>query len=190
MNRCHPNAYVYFLLSANLIIGGLRLGAAEPPSVFSGAEGKIDFGTAYTVRTTPGKTEYADFLPRALQTIDFCPWQPQPPEVQQVMRPERGYLCELHIFPRLSDAVMQAAIEKVQGGDKGLRRHTSAGQMTIGQHRVMHWRRELGKSRLDHYLLHGTKFSYLFVSSPYGSRGSMEKIITKMAWGAPSAEKP
>ena len=49
----------------------------------------------------------------------------------------------------------------------------------IGGHRVIRWRFQAGKTRLDHYLLIGKKFNYLFVSSPYGSNGAIEELISR-----------
>lgn len=152
------------------------------PLVFTNEEIRIDFGGQFQPREQPGATQYPKHLPQPLRTIDFCAWQPQPPEVQQVMRPERGFLCELHIMPLISEKQVESAVTAAQKQQKGLIRHTSAQRIKAGSHPVLRWRFQAGKTRLDHLLLNGKKFSYLFVSSPYGSNGSIEEIIARSTW--------
>ncbi|MFO1471183.1 MAG: hypothetical protein U1F27_09115 [Turneriella sp.] len=151
------------------------------PVAYSNEEIRIDFGGPFAVRERPGTTQYGQHLPQPVTTVDFCVWQPQPPEVQQVMRPERGYLCELHILPPATEAETLGAIEKAFAKDK--RKHGSnkgLEAVTLGKHRVIRWRWQAGKSRLDHFLLIGKDFNYLFVSSPYGSNGTLEAILTRV----------
>lgn len=153
------------------------------PVVFTNEEIRIDFGGHFELREKPGTTQYPSQLPQPLTTVDFCPWRPQAPEVQQVMRPERGFLCELHILPGATEAKAMAQIQSAHSGNK--KRHVRNFRLQatdIGGHRVIHWRFQAGKTRLDHYLLIGKKFNYLFVSSPYGSNGAIEEIIGRAAF--------
>lgn len=153
------------------------------PVVFSNEEIRIHFNGQFEPREKPGNTQYAKYLPQPIATVDFCPWKPQPPEVQQVMRPERGFLCELHILPGATEEQAMIRINAAHANDK--RRHVRNFRLQvtdIGGHRVILWRFQAGKTRLDHYLLIGKKFNYLFVSSPYGSNGAMEEIIGRVAF--------
>ncbi len=151
------------------------------PVVYSNGEIRIDFGGPFAVREKPGKTEYPQHLPQPVATVDFCQWRPQPPEVQQVMRPERGFLCELHILPGATEA---GALSQVQAAhvkeSRKYVRNFALQTVTLGDHRVIRWRFQAGKTRLDHLLLIGRKFNYLFVSSPYGSHGALEEIVTRV----------
>lgn len=153
------------------------------PIVFTNEEISIDFAGQFSLRDKPGKTLYGDYLPQPLTSVDFCPWRPQPPEVQQVMRPERGYLCELHILPFASETQALRAIRNAHAHES--HRYARNGDLRtveIAGHRVIRWRWQAGKSRLDHFLLIGKKFNYLFVSSPYGSNGGIEEIISRTVY--------
>lgn len=151
------------------------------PIVFTNEEIRIDFGGQFEPRGKPGITQYPQHLPQPITTVDFCPWRPQPPEVQQAMRPESGFLCELHILPHAAEAEALDKIKSAHANDG--RRHVRNFRLQavdIGRHRVIRWRFQAGKTRLDHFLLMGKKFNYLFVSSPYGSNGMIEDIIVRV----------
>lgn len=150
------------------------------PVVFTNEEIRIDFGGQFEPREKPGKTQYPQYLPQPLTTVDFCPWRPQPPEVQQVMRPERGFLCEMHILPGATEekAMTQIQSAHAQNKEKHIRNFRLQA-IEIDGHRVIRWRFQAGKTRLDHFLLIGRKFNYLFVSSPYGSNGAIEEILAR-----------
>jgi hypothetical protein len=155
--------------------------AAAQPASFTNKEVAIDFAGPFAVRDQPGATLYPQLLAKPLQTVDFCKWYPAPPEVQQVSRPDRGYLCELHILPAQSERKTFQQVEAAHEAES--RKHVRNFRLetvTIGKHRVVRWRFQAGKTRLDHFILIGKKYNYLFVSSPYGSNGSIEEIISKV----------
>lgn len=157
------------------------------PVVFTNEEVQIDFGGQFQRRESPGATLYPHRLPDPLTTVDFCPWRPQPPEVQQVMRPESGYLCELHILPAATEAQALIAVKKAHSHESHKHaRNSGLEAFSLGDHRVIRWRWQAGKSRLDHFLLIGKKFNYLFVSSPYGSNGTLEAILTRVQFRQPA----
>lgn len=154
--------------------------AADKPLLYSNGEIEIDFAGPFQVRIEPGSTVYRDALTRSLQTVDFCQWQPHDPEVQQVSRPESGFLCEMHILhPRsVNDwmtAIRAAAVAK--RADRGKTFDLSYSE--IYGLRVIQWRFQAGKTRLDHYILMGKKYHYLFISSPYGSNGAIEDVLAR-----------
>lgn len=158
--------------------GVIQLSAS--PTVFTDEELRIDFRQAFAVRAKPGTTHYPRHLPQPLRTVDFCPWQPQPPEVQQVTRPENGYLCELHILPGQTEKQAFAQISAAHSVEtRKNARKLRLEVADIGPHRVIRWRLRMGKTRLDHFLVIGKRYNYLFVSSPYGSNGAIEKIIAE-----------
>ena len=96
------------------------------------------------------------------------------------MRPERGFLCELHILPGAIETKAMAQIQSAHSANKERHvRNVRLEATDIGGHRVISWRWQAGKTRLDHYLLIGKKFNYLFVSSPYGSNGAIEELISR-----------
>jgi len=96
------------------------------------------------------------------------------------MRPENGFLCELHILPFQTNST---ALEIIQSASKEKRADRSGIQNLTSEKLygfdVIRWRFQTGKTRLDHYLLIGKKHNYLFISSPYGSHGSMEGILSR-----------
>lgn len=166
---------VYFLIS------GVKF-AEETVTVYSTAEIRIDFGGPFSIRIEPGATIYRDLFPRPLQTIDFCPWHPQDSEVQQVTRPDTGFLCEMHVLRVKTVAeVMNAvrAASEVKRPDRGKNRDLTYSE--IYGLKVIQWRFQAGKTRMDHYMLLGKKYNYLFVSSPYGSNGAIEAVLSQTA---------
>ncbi len=154
--------------------------SAEDTTVFTTAEIRVDFAGPFNVRIEPGATVYRDLFPRPLQTVDFCRWQAQDPEVQQVSRPETGYLCEMHVLHVKSVQDIMYAVRKsseTKRPDRGTNRDLTYSE--IYGLKVIQWRFQAGKTRLDHYLLLGKKYNYLFISSPYGSQGTIESVLQK-----------
>lgn len=161
-------------------LSGFAILSAKP-AFFSNKEIKLDLAGPFAVRDRPGETLYPQHLAKPLQTIDFCKWNPQPPEVQQVSRPERGFLCELHILPAQAESEVLKSVRAAHAAEA--RKHVRNFRLeavTIGKHRVARWRFQVGKTRLDHLVLIGKKHNYLFVSSPYGSNGALEDIVSKV----------
>lgn len=153
---------------------------ADQPLLYSNTEIEIDFGGPFQVRIEPGSTVYRDALARPLQSVDFCRWQQQDPEVQQISRPESGFLCEMHILhPRSVNAWMTAirAAAVAKRTDRGKTFDLTYSE--IHGLRVIQWRFQAGKTRLDHYILMGKKYHYLFISSPYGSNGAIEEVLAR-----------
>lgn len=156
------------------------LQAARKLTVFSNDEIRIEFGGEFALRDQPGDTLYPQQIAKPVHTIDFCKWNPQPPEVQQVSRPERGFLCELHILPAQNESQVMKTVQAAHAAEN--RKHVRNFRLeaiSIGNHRVVRWRFQVGKTRLDHFILIGKKYNYLFVSSPYGTNGALEDIIRK-----------
>jgi hypothetical protein len=147
-------------------------------TTFTNADVAIEFAGPFEVRDQPGETLYPQYLAKSLQTVDFCKWSPQPPHVQQVSRPERGFLCELHVLPAQPEGQVLKIVEAAHQAES--RKHVRNFRLetvTLGKHRVVRWRFQVGKTRLDHFILIGKRHNYLFVSSPYGSNGAIEEII-------------
>jgi hypothetical protein len=151
---------------------------AVETTVFTTAEIRVDFAGPFNVRIEPGATVYRDLFPRPLQTVDFCQWQAQDPEVQQISRPETGYLCEMHVLHVRSAQDIMSAVRKsteTKRADRATNRDLTYSE--IHGLKVISWRFQAGKTRLDHYLLLGNKYNYLFISSPYGSHGTIESVL-------------
>lgn len=149
------------------------------PTKFTNEEITVELAGSFAVRDQPGDTLYPQHLPKPLRTIDFCKWNPQPPEVQQVSRPERGFLCELHILPAQNEREVMKTVQAAHEAES--RKHVRnfrLAAVSMGGHRVVRWRFQVGKTRLDHFILIGKKYNYLFISSPYGSNGALEDIIS------------
>ncbi len=141
----------------------------------------VDLHGAHAVRTEPGQTQYPAYLPQPVRTIDFCQWQPQPPEVQQVLRPASGFLCELHVLPSRGERTLEQAVRNaVAAKHEAYQRSFNLRVDKIAGHRVLCWRFQSGKTRLDHFAIAGNKYDYLFVSSPYGSNGMIEEILKSL----------
>ncbi len=176
----HRRSYQVLLA---LLAVTLCLQAEQSATVFINNEIRIEFGGPFALRDQPGETLYPQHFAKPLQTIDFCKWNPQPPHVQQVSRPRTGFLCELHILPALGESDVLAAVQAAH--EQESRKHVRNFRLetvSIGKHRVVRWRFQAGKTRLDHFMLIGKKYNYLFVSSPYGSNGAIEDIISKASF--------
>lgn len=161
-----------------LVTGGMSLSAGD--FVFSDGEIRVDFRQRFSVAPSAKGIPYGDYLAKPLQLIEFCPFQPQDPEVQQVGPSESGFLCELYKMP-LENA--ETALELVQNASKvkrkdhGIFRNVEV--VKLRDLKVVRWRFQVGKTRLDHFLVIGKKHNYLFVSSAYGSNGSIEEILAR-----------
>lgn len=180
MRTEHPAQRLSRILGILFLLGAAPLNAA-PPGLYDDDELSVDLQAAYAVRPRPGRTQYTAQLPRPIRTVDFCPWQAQPADVQQVMRPESGYLCELHVLPAWGELKLQAAARAALASKhEGYTQSTDLREELLGGRKVIRWRYQAGKTRLDHFLVAGRKNDYLFVSSPYGSNGAIEAIISGM----------
>lgn len=163
-----------------LCLGCLSL-LAVAPAEYATEDIRVDFGGAYSQRAVPGKTVYGSEMPQPEATVDFCAWQPQPAHVQQVMRPENGYLCEMHVMPAQTAEEILPLLERQARKKRPDHAQTfRVESVVIGGHRVVRWRFQAGKTRLDHFVVTGKKHNYLFVSSPYGSNGAIEEIIKRV----------
>ena len=150
--------------------------------VFSNEEIQINFFGEFKENISGFKTMYQGYFSRVLRQIEFCQWQRQPPEVQQVMRPDSGFLCEAYILPVIDEKQAKTALKKIFLKVEKHQWNSPVKTLKIKGFSVLAWRFQAGKTRLDHFLVFGKKYNYLLVSSPYGSNGFMEKIIANMRY--------
>lgn len=88
---------------------------------------------------------------------------------------------ELYIMPKISVKKLKREIEKHVKKRSHYIVSEKLKKTKIGNNNGLKWRIQIGgKTRLDHYIFFGNDYDYLFVSSPYGSNGTVENIISKM----------
>jgi len=91
-----------------------------------------------------------------VRTADFCQWQPQLPGVQRVTRPESGFLCALHVLPARGEQTLEKAVRAaVASKHERYQRSLNLLAETIAGHRVLRWRFQAAKTRLDHFPIAG-----------------------------------
>ncbi|MCP4131925.1 MAG: hypothetical protein GY754_13185 [bacterium] len=153
-------------------------------SVYENDEALIPFGEKILVKQEGIKQPGDGYLAAATAEVRFFKPKPQPAYVQQVLPAGDGYLSSLYILPPLGEIITEESVKKdVNSSFTGKNEYAWYSGITILEIkglRVFSWRYQIGKTRLDHFLVFGKKNSYLFVSSPYGSNGSIEAIISKM----------
>lgn len=96
---------------------------------------------------------------------------------QQVSYATTRYLCDMYILPLLDDSVLEKEIEHSFNTESPFASLSRVDYINIGEHRVVTWRYQMGKTRLDHFMVRAKGNYYLFISSPYGNHGDIEKII-------------
>ncbi|MFT4600434.1 MAG: hypothetical protein ACI857_000608 [Arenicella sp.] len=90
------------------------------------------------------------------------------------------HLSSLFILPQTSKKELIAEMEEYLKDNDPFQMTKEMVKVKIGNKKVMKWRIQSGKTRLDHYIVFGKNYNYLFVSSPYGSDGSIELHISEM----------
>ncbi len=91
----------------------------------------------------------------------------------------------LFILPKISEREFNNKLEQYQkrNPDFSLTRKMKRIIIETGalQLPALSWRLQLGKTRIDHYMVFGDSHNYLFSSSPYGERDDgIQKIISRM----------
>lgn len=122
------------------------------------------------------------YFSKVVRQVRFCQWQHRPDTIQSVGPGNDGYLCDLYVLPPLSEAEATGELQSAFKKKVPVTLLTEPEAMQIGKFRLLKWRYQIGKTRLDHYLVFGKKYNYLFVSWPYGSNGTIEKIIDGMRY--------
>jgi len=113
-----------------------------------------------------------------IKIIEFCPTINLPSHMQQVQS-KSGWLCKLYILPGTSK---DNAIDSIKNCHK-FHKHSyqsETEEIVIKNKQILKWRYEIGKTRLDHYLVFGIKDNYLFISSPYGEHGEIVSLIENL----------
>jgi len=90
------------------------------------------------------------------------------------------HLSSLYILPNISTIEF---LEELKSYVKNHPPYTIVRKIEnveIGGKKVQKFRVQNGKTRLDHYVIYGKEYNYLFVSSPYGSNGVIEEVIAEM----------
>jgi len=146
--------------------------------IFKNDEIQITFPGEYKIDDVK---EYhkTGYFSKSIEHIQFCKQEPQPEYVQQVYS-ESGYLCSMYILPQIEQIELEKEIKKVFEPKKALASLSELEKLTINEHAVLKWRYQIGKTRLDHYMLRTKNNYYLFISSPYGSNGYIEDIILNL----------
>lgn len=91
-----------------------------------------------------------------------------------------NYLSSLFIYPALEEKKLLKEIEKAFAPTDRYVSYRNAEKRKIGKVEFLNWRMQRGKSRLEHFLVLGKKFNYLFISTPYGEQEYIEDIISKI----------
>jgi hypothetical protein len=147
-------------------------------SIFTNEEITINLNGPYAIDSSKHYLE-AGYFSLSFMHIRFCRIQPQPEYIQQISSTD-NFLCSMYLLPQIMRESLMEEIEKSFGQKKNLYHFSGALKISIGSMHLLKWRQTIGKSRFDHYLVFGNKFNYLFISSPYGSSGYIEHIISGM----------
>ncbi len=89
-------------------------------------------------------------------------------------------LSTLYIMPKISMKKLIVEIEDYILKNPPYQITNPIKKVKIDKRRVLSWRAQTGKTRLDHYMIFGEMYNYLFVSSPYSSNGVIESVISEM----------
>lgn len=90
------------------------------------------------------------------------------------------YLSSLYIMPQKSVKELKKEIKDYIKKNPLFQISKKIEIIKIADKKVLKWRAQNGKTRLDHYVVFGTTYNYLFVSSPYGTNGVIENVILEM----------
>ncbi len=146
--------------------------------VYKNNEIQITFPGEYKIDDDK-KYHKVGYFSATTEHIQFCKQEPQPEYVQQVYS-ESGFLCSMYILPLIDLEELKKEIKTAFAPKKALASLSDFEEISLKGHSVVKWRYQIGKTRLDHYMLRTKNNYYLFISSPYGSNGYIEKIITNV----------
>lgn len=90
------------------------------------------------------------------------------------------HFSSLYILPKMSIEKLKTEIVSYADSDSLYQITQKVEPIKIGENKGYKWRLQNGKTRLDHYMFFGKEHNYLFVSSPYGSNGSIETAVLEM----------
>ncbi len=99
------------------------------------------------------------------------------------------YLSSLFVLPKISKDELEEEIKQYAVEHPSFQITKNIKKLKIGNCEVLKWRFQNGKTRLDHFMVFGKSHSYLFVSSPYGSNGSIEEVIGNIEFIKKDVEK-
>ncbi len=94
--------------------------------------------------------------------------------------PYSHHLSSLYILPELSMKKIKKEIVSYVNKHLPFQIVDKIKAIEIEGKTVLKWRVQSGKTRLDHFVVFGEKYNYLFVSSPYGTSGAIETVISEM----------
>lgn len=99
------------------------------------------------------------------------------------------HLSSLYILPKIPLKKFDREIEAYVKEHPPYHISKKLKKIKIGNKKIFKWRIQIAKTRLDHLVFFGKEYNYLFVSSPYGSNGGIEKVILDMMLVKPKNKK-
>ena len=173
-------------IAGTLIIGLFGLSfvtgwSSEREMIFDNGEVTLSFAPGGFIITKLDKTpDPKNYFNRHKYLVKFNRVKPQPAYVQQVSSSD-GWLSELRVLPKEN---MDKLIEDIPGMYPANKyaRLTEVTMVNVNKHKVLRWKYQIGKTRLQHFLVLGGKHNYLFISSPYGETESILALIRKMSY--------
>ncbi|MDH5680811.1 MAG: hypothetical protein OEZ36_04430 [Spirochaetota bacterium] len=174
------------LISLALVFGVICLSftisfSSEREMIFDNGEVILSFAPDGFITTLLKKTpDPKNYFNRYKYLVKFHRVKPQPAYVQQVSS-EDGWLSELRVLPKEN---MDKLIEDIPGmyPPNKYARLTEVRLINVKKFKVLNWKHQIGKTRLQHFLVLGRKHNYLFISSPYGETESILALIRKMSY--------
>ncbi|GAA4276370.1 hypothetical protein GCM10022259_10940 [Aquimarina mytili] len=88
-------------------------------------------------------------------------------------------LSTLFVLPKKTKRKVKAKIRQYVNDHELFQISGAIKRIKIKNKKVLSWRLQNMKTRLDHFMVFGKNHNYLFVSSPYGSNNRIEAIIAK-----------
>lgn len=88
-----------------------------------------------------------------------------------------GYLSSLYVYPVLGKTALLKEVKKAFETKNAKFTYREIKEISVGKHKVFNWRTQHYKNRFEYYLLMGKTYNYLFISTPYGEKDYIEKLL-------------
>ncbi|MCP4354588.1 MAG: hypothetical protein GY793_02930 [Proteobacteria bacterium] len=156
--------------------------SSTPPEAitkYSNEEVSIEFNEKILIKKPGFDKPEQSYFATAISLVKFNKIKMQEGNIQQVTPGKDGYLSKMFILPYRSPEFVKEILGKITLMKKKHEQYIPF-SMESSEKQTMGWRYQVGKLSFDHYVVFGKKYNYLFISSPYGSNGAIEKVIKSM----------
>ena len=146
---------------------------------FSNEEVIINFvPDGYLVKKVNNKIFNNDYFNKYNKFFKFCKMSPLPEYMQQPSSSD-GWFCHFYVLPYEPEDKVKSFIPSMYQKNRFSRKF-EVKTIKINKFNVLRWRYQIGKTRLEHFLVLGNQYNYLFISSPYGESSRVLQVIRTM----------